>query len=297
MRRIVSFIISFAMLCTTSVSAKTLTNNVFNEIYKVTFENGIPSDLSFNLSTEITEDRFRGGKVLKVAADETGRDLETTLKRLQKKCLSEVSAWVKPAEAGESVNFQLIVYVSINGKERPFILDSETSKGGYVQLESRIDTRFLNPDASMRVGISAEKDGVSTGFLMDDFIVMSDSVTVDLAVKTVPELKYEGNLLKRASFETGTFDMFGLSPSCDFEITDAYGANTGKYAMRCCNRTASWHVARAYLYDVDPKSTVTISCWVKKDAKSANVNFRLQSVVKDSGKDVYEWLTFHQIHE
>ena len=96
-------------------------------------------------------------------------------------------------------------------------------------------------------------------FMLDNFKVMSDTVSKSAEAKPVEDIKsrYTGNLLERASFEKPTLEMFSLYGT-GYEITDEAGAHSGNYALKVKNRTASWHAVRCMYNDMDKKAKYTV---------------------------------------
>ncbi|MDD6484295.1 MAG: endo-1,4-beta-xylanase [Clostridiales bacterium] len=288
MRKLIGGILAAAMLCSVNANAVWAAADAPYTIYDLTFENG--NDMDVNLKTEVAEGGRSSEHALRITPDEKGTVLRTALSSLQQKAETDISVWVKPEES--DVTFKMIAYVTANGKESAYTLDSKpVSNNTYAKISGHINTRLINTDGDIVIGISAEKGGKQVGFLLDDFKVTSSKNTAESAVLPVPEIKYDGNLLKRASFETGTFEMFNLSSGCLFEITDKVKAHTGKYSMHCYDRDQSWEACRVYLNGVDPECKIKVSCWVKKSPSLASCDFRVQADIDAVGGKVWPYVS------
>lgn len=293
MRKIVCSILALVMLLSVlPVGANGVRSDVPHTVYDISFDEGTASDLTFNLETEYTDDGITK-KALSVKAGESGNLLKTQLKGLQKKCLSEISVWVKLNDDVSSAKGKLIVILTSGGQKSEYVLDKKNvSSNSWVCLSGRLQTKFMDLEAAPEIAISVENGGKQKSFKLDDLKVMSNALSAAASVVPVPDIKseYDGNRLERASFETGTLDMFTLFGT-GYEITDEAGAHTGKYALKVKDRTGSWHAARCMYNDMDKKTKYTVSLWVKKSPKLDSCSFSVQGEIHlNNGKPLLQQL-------
>lgn len=281
MRKIVCSILALVMLLAAiPVGADGFKSDVPYQVYDISFDDDTAADLTFNLETSYTDDGV-SGKALSVTADESGKKLTTLLKGLQKKSLSEVSVWVKLDDDVTTAQAKLIVILTSGGQKSEYVIDKKNvSANSWVCLSGRVQTKFMDLESSPEIAVSVTNGGKEKSFKLDNLKVMSDTLSTAASVVPVPDIKkeYDGNRLERASFETGTLDMFTLFGT-GYEITDEAGAHSGKYALKVKDRTGSWHAARCMYNDMDKKTKYTVSLWVKKSPKLDTCKFSVQGEI------------------
>lgn len=289
MKRTVCIILVLAMLFSVSAAAAEVDADVPFEVYNLTFDDGSTGGLNFGASAQYADGGV-SGKALYVTAN-GGKPFEVELKNLNPSSLSEICTYIKTE--GEALA-KMTVRLTSGSKKSEYVIDTKTLKpSSWTKLSGRCQTSFMTLSSSIELIISVSSDGGEKDFMLDNFKVMSDTVSKSAEAKPVEDIKsrYTGNLLERASFEKPTLEMFSLYGT-GYEITDEAGAHSGNYALKVKNRTASWHAVRCMYNDMDKKAKYTVSLWVKKSPKLDKCTFSIQGeIVLLSGNKTYPFLS------
>lgn len=257
-------------------------------IYNESFEDGMHHFTSGSAQKEITADGKDGSNALHIGACSDKSDIPMMeLGRLDTTAVTYVNVAVKADEAPAEIS--LVAELSeITGTSLVRLESKRVTNNDWTEISAKMFTKFKTLTAPIKIGVIAKTDSGFSGVTIDDFIIQSDTPGMGEG-SSVENVDNDGNYTIRSSFETDSFGKLTINDDAGWlYVSSEVPAHSGTKCLKICNRTESKATVMVYLNEIDYKSVVNVSCYVRNPIGDNSHNYSWQVKVPTPSGD--QWL-------